>query len=105
MQRYMNPFVSANGPTETLAARLAVMQRRARWPKWDSLNSPGVSAGMEAPMTRRECRPLLQPFPSVVTVADNSDRSIQQTCLAHALGNPFGVRWILEWQTIHVIFK
>jgi hypothetical protein len=56
-------------------------------------------------MTRRECRPLLQPFPSVVTVADNSDRSIQQTCLAHALGNPFGVRWILEWQTIHVIFK
>src|SRR2546423_9112788 len=30
--------------------------------------------------------------------------SIQQTCLAHALGNPFGVRWILEWQTIHMIF-
>jgi hypothetical protein len=69
------------------------------------INSPGVSAGVEAPMTRRECRPLLEPFPSVVTVADNSDRSIHQTCLAHALGNPFGVRWILEWQTIHMIFK
>jgi hypothetical protein len=32
-------------------------------------------------------------------------RSIQQTCLAHALGNPFGVRGILEWQPTHMIFQ
>ncbi len=40
-----------------------------------------------------------------LTAMGNGDRSIQQACLAHALGNPFGVRWILEWQTIHMIFK
>src|SRR5712692_8660720 len=40
-----------------------------------------------------------------LTAMGNSDRSIQQACLAHALGNPFGVRRILEWQTIDMIFK
>ena len=45
------------------------------------------------------------PWLSVVTVADNSNRSIQQACLAHALGNPFGVRGILEWQSIDMIFQ
>jgi hypothetical protein len=42
---------------------------------------------------------------SVVTVADDNDRSIQQTRLAHALGNPFGVCRILEWQPINMIFQ
>jgi hypothetical protein len=32
-------------------------------------------------------------------------RLLLQACLAHALGNPFGVRGILEWQPIHMIFQ
>jgi len=28
-----------------------------------------------------------------------------KACLAHALGNPFGVRGILEWQSIDMIFQ
>jgi len=39
----------------------------------------------------------------VVGVAENSNRSIQQACLAHALGNLFGVRGVLEWQPIDMI--
>ena len=42
---------------------------------------------------------------SVVTVADDNDQSIQQARLARALGNPFGVCRILEWQPINMIFQ
>jgi hypothetical protein len=38
-----------------------------------------------------------------VNRADNSNRSIQQACLAHALGVLFGVRGVLEWQPIDMI--
>jgi hypothetical protein len=30
-------------------------------------------------------------------------QSIQQACLAHALGDPFGIGGILEWQPINMI--
>jgi hypothetical protein len=42
---------------------------------------------------------------SVVTVANDNDQSIQQARLASALGNPFGVCRILEWQPINMIFQ
>jgi hypothetical protein len=42
---------------------------------------------------------------SVVTLANRSSGSIQQACFAHALGNLFGVRAILEWQPLDMILQ